>query len=110
METGKPVNKQEAEMYENGLRKVIGQLDAHFLRDQNYLAGDDISIADLMCYCELSQLRCICKEDIFLSNSKVKQWIERVESFCGRPMVDAHVIIEKVRANFKKRQEASSKM
>ena len=101
--TGKPVDEKEVEKFEKYVKQMVHHLDTYYLKDRKFLCGDEISIADLLCIGELTQLNGVGKEHLYLGNSKVKQWVERVQNFCGKTFEDSHKFIRMVGANFKKR-------
>lgn len=48
-----------------------------YLKDQKFLTGDEITIADLFCANEVYQPT-ICGRDIFTTHPKLKAWLDRV--------------------------------
>ncbi|WAR01378.1 GSTT2-like protein [Mya arenaria] len=76
---GRPINQEEVAKYKTGLANVITQLGNSFLKGRSFLAGDDISVADLQALCELMQLDSLGQGDLYLSNGNVKKWMERVK-------------------------------
>ncbi|XP_052799758.1 glutathione S-transferase theta-1-like [Mya arenaria] len=75
---GRPINQEEVAKYKTALAKTVSQLGDNFLKDRAFLAGDEISIADLPALCELMQLDAIGQQDLYLSNTNVKKWVVRV--------------------------------
>ena len=67
-------------MYKKQLTKSVDHLAKYFLKDHLYLAGTDISVADLQALCELMQLDVIENDSLYKSNPTVSQWAERVKS------------------------------
>ena len=55
MMTGQPVNEQRAERFRQGMEQALDHLESVWLRDAPYLAGQQISVADLLAACELEQ-------------------------------------------------------
>ena len=53
----KPINKEELEKYWTRMNKTLDQIEQIWLDNgkKNYLAGDKISVADIVAVCELEQ-------------------------------------------------------
>ena len=77
---GKPVKWDEVKRYQKELQKTVKFIDTYFLKDQPFLCGNDISVADIQALCELMQLIAIGDESLYESNPKVKSWAERVKA------------------------------
>lgn len=80
---------------------VVQHLDKYFLKDKEFLCGDDISIADILAVCELMQLHVIDEDGIIQQNEKVKAWFTRVKSRLGPAFDDGHRIVYKVHDLYK---------
>jgi glutathione S-transferase len=68
----------------------MSQLENVFLKDRNYLAGDDISIADIMAICEV-MAPYASGYDIFQGRPKVAAWAERVQQQLNPHFDDIHI-------------------
>ena len=81
----------KAKIQENAglLDKTLDFMDQHFLQEQSYVAGDDITLADLLCICEIMQPASI-GYDITKGRPKLAAWMERVKSRLGVVFDDAH--------------------
>ena len=68
------VNTVKVEEYKEKLLKAVGNFEKHFLGRGKFVAGDEISIADLKPLCELTEL---WMSDIkpYEAGSKIEQWI-----------------------------------
>jgi glutathione S-transferase len=53
--SGKPVNEKAVERYQKGLETTLEQLETLWLKDNPYVAGKDLTIADLLAVTELEQ-------------------------------------------------------
>jgi len=82
------------------IRRMVGQLEAYFLNERAYLAGDDISIADIFGACELMQLYGCHEEGLYESSPKVKAWLERVKAETKPYFDEAHAMIYRARTRF----------
>ena len=53
----KPINKEELEKYWTRMKKTLDQIEQIWLDNgkKNYIAGDKISVADIVAVCELEQ-------------------------------------------------------
>ncbi|KAK3084301.1 hypothetical protein FSP39_011299 [Pinctada imbricata] len=107
--SGEP-NSQEVEKLERYNRKVTQHLDKYYLKDHDFLCGNEISIADILCICELTQLYAVGKESLYMDNPKVAKWVDRVKRACGPSFDESHKLINRVRDSYLKRQKTASKM
>ena len=55
MMTGQPVNEKGLRRFQAGMETALDRLESVWLRDTPYLAGQQISVADLLAACELEQ-------------------------------------------------------
>ncbi len=78
------------------LEKTLGFLEDVYLRDQNYLCGDEISIADLLCVCELMQ-PAAAGEDILRGHDKLERYVERVKTRLQPHFDDAHKFVYRLK-------------
>jgi len=53
--SGQPVNEEQLQFFINGLENALDQIEEIWLKNKNYVAGDKISIADLLAVTELEQ-------------------------------------------------------
>lgn len=74
-----PVTAEAIAPFRKTLSKSITELGSYFLKDRAFIAGDEISIADLICVCDVTGLLYTDAEDLFQSNSVVNAWVERVK-------------------------------
>jgi glutathione S-transferase len=80
---------------------VVRHLDKYYLKDNGFLCGNDISIADISAVCELMQLHVIDEDDIIQQNEKVMTWFTRVKSRLGPAFDEGHRIVYKVHDLYK---------
>lgn len=57
------------------------------MKENPFIVGTEISVADLQVLCELMQLDIIENQHLYLSNPKIKDWVERVKGEIG-PCLD----------------------
>ena len=73
----KPVDKKKLGKFKAELEKTLDYLESYFLRDRHYLCGNDMTLADLLCICELQQ-PVASGHNIYAQRPVLKQWMERV--------------------------------
>ncbi|XP_065919460.1 glutathione S-transferase theta-3-like isoform X2 [Dysidea avara] len=78
---GKPEDPAKVEESKGKLDKAISSLENHFLSKGKFINGDDISIADLKPFCEITQLW-VAGVKPYEAGSKVDVWINNcIEKF-----------------------------
>lgn len=55
--TGQPVDNAKLQRALMELDKTLDKLETMFLKEKDFLCGDDITLADLLAVCELMQVR-----------------------------------------------------
>ena len=55
MMTGQPVNEKRAARFQEGMERALDHLESVWLRESPFVAGEQISVADLLAACELEQ-------------------------------------------------------
>ncbi|GIX77457.1 glutathione S-transferase theta-1 [Caerostris darwini] len=73
----KPVDDVKLEFYKNGFLKVLKEIEEGFLNKHSYISGNNISVADVFCACEIEQPLLI-GFDALKNAPKVKTWLEKV--------------------------------
>ena len=71
------------------LETVLDQMEQYFLKDRKYLAGDQISIADLLGVCELMQPGCV-GYDFCKGRPSLTEWFQRVKDQIQPHYDDTH--------------------
>ncbi|KAJ6659086.1 hypothetical protein lerEdw1_019389 [Lerista edwardsae] len=96
--TGQPLPPEKLQEVLAGLRASLQQLEESFLQDKPFLAGDEISLADLVAVVELMQpvgVGC----DVFAGRPRLAGWRSRVEAAVGAELfLQAHEPILNVEA------------
>lgn len=100
-ETKKPVDWEQVNMMKKRVAFVINHLDKTFLKEKPYLCGSEVSVADLLCICELMQLNTVHEEQLYESNPKIKAWAERVKKRLSPEFDEAHQIVYRLRDLYK---------
>ena len=85
---GKAIKVDEVKRYKAELKKAVNHIDKYFLKDGPFIAGNEISVADLQAYSELMQLDIIGDENEYRFNPKVRAWADRVKAQV-KPYFDA---------------------
>ncbi|BFZ04738.1 hypothetical protein BsWGS_07777 [Bradybaena similaris] len=91
--TGQPVNQDKVNNYRSEVTKVVNYLESYFLKNSPYLGGDELSIADLLGTCELSQLYAIHEHGLYERSPIVKAWFERVRQETNPHFDEAHKVV-----------------
>ncbi|GFN99432.1 glutathione s-transferase theta [Plakobranchus ocellatus] len=100
--SGKPVDHVAVENLRQKTTVMIHQLESYFLKDKNYLAGDEISIADLFAVCELMQLFVCHEHSLYEKSPIVKSWMERIKNQTNPYFDEAHKIVYRIHDGYKK--------
>lgn len=77
---GRLIKEDEVKKFKADLIKAMNHIDKYFLKDNPFIAGKDVSVADFQALCELMQLDIIGNENLYLSNPKLKAWADRVKA------------------------------
>lgn len=101
-QTKSPVNRPSLDRALSDLDQTLDMIQTMFLRRQSFLCGADISIADLLCVCELMQ-PLGGDRDVLKSRPLLQSWRSRVQSAVGPAFDDAHSVLYSVRERFKSR-------
>ena len=100
--SGNQTNPKKVEELRQNVSKMIFQLERYFLKDKKYIAGDEISIADIFAACELTELLA-CHEQGLYENSPITQaWMERVRTETNPYFDEAHKMIYQFQSKYKK--------
>ncbi|XP_060067873.1 glutathione S-transferase theta-1-like [Ylistrum balloti] len=101
-----PIQWHLVENERNQVRKAVSSLASFFLKDnKTFLCGNEISVADLLCVCELMQLVTCWEEDLYESNPVIKDWVHRVRDRTDLVFQESHHIAYRVRSKFSKQNK-----
>ena len=67
-------------------------MEEHFLKETKFVNGDQISIADLLAVCELTQLW-MTDEDVTADRPRIAQWIADVKSTLSPHFDEVHKMV-----------------
>ncbi|TRZ20975.1 hypothetical protein HGM15179_006156 [Zosterops borbonicus] len=88
--TGQPLPPEKLEFATEELNTALKQFEEKFLQDKPFIAGSEISLADLVAVVELMQPVC-AGYDLFEERPKLKEWRRRVEEAVGKQLFqEAH--------------------
>ncbi|XP_052705828.1 glutathione S-transferase theta-1-like [Crassostrea angulata] len=87
---GMPIDWEKVKFYRKKVAEMVKLLDQYFLKNNLYLCGDEITLADLLGVCELVQLVPVREQMMYESNAKVKAWVDRVKSRLGSLFNQTH--------------------
>ncbi|XP_063081924.1 glutathione S-transferase theta-3-like isoform X2 [Cavia porcellus] len=94
---GQPVPQETLSSTLADLDSCLQLLEDRFLRDQDFITGSQISVADLMAIEELMHpVGAGCQ--VFENRPKLAKWRQRVEAVVGEDLFrEAHAVILKVK-------------
>ncbi|XP_073696214.1 glutathione S-transferase theta-1-like [Garra rufa] len=104
---GQPTNPEKLEKALADLDGTLDKLDNMFLKNQAFLCGDGISLADLLAVCELMQPLCGGR-DILKHRRKLLSWSSRVQSALSDSFDEAHFVVYNIRKKFTAKQSPCS--
>lgn len=103
MKTGVKPSRERIEEQKRTLNGNIDDLEDNWLKDNKFLAGGEITFADLM---GISPLEQVLGLHLFKleeqRHAKVKKWLEEVRKFFGPTFEKAHVYVHKFGDKIKK--------
>ncbi|XP_028852204.1 glutathione S-transferase theta-2 [Denticeps clupeoides] len=94
--TGQPTEPAKIEKALVELGDTLEKLEAMFLKRQPFLCGDDITLADLLCICELMQ-PFGGGRDILQDHPQLLTWRSRVQSALKGSFDEAHSVLYRLR-------------
>nr|QCC20785.1 glutathione S-transferase theta-1 [Clarias magur] len=94
--TGQPVDDVRLQRALRDLDGTLDKLETMFLKDQDFLCGDDITLADLLAICELMQ-PLGGGRDVLMKRPRLQEWKRRVQSVLGDSFDSAHKILYRLR-------------
>ncbi|NXF87048.1 GSTT1 transferase, partial [Eubucco bourcierii] len=91
--TGKPVPAEKMQSLTEELNVVLNQFEQKFLQDKPFIAGTEVSLADLLALEEIMQ-SLIVGHDPFEGRPKLAAWRKRVEGAVGQQLCqEAHGVL-----------------
>ncbi|CAK9820521.1 Glutathione S-transferase theta-1 [Anthophora plagiata] len=93
--SGQPAKQETIMKHEKYLDETLDALENIWLKDKNFLVGSEISIADILCACEVEQVR-IAGYNPCEGRPNIALWMERVARKTSPYYQEAHVILNKL--------------
>ncbi|XP_071848977.1 glutathione S-transferase theta-2-like isoform X3 [Apostichopus japonicus] len=103
----KPSSEEDAKENVKQMEYVASQLQDTFLKDQKFLCGDEISIADILALAEVIQPT-LSGRDTTKNHPKLAAWVERVKESLNPEFDEVYKQFYEVRRNFMASSEPSS--
>lgn len=76
--TGQPVDVPALKEHSDNLEKILNQMENYFLARNDFLAGSEMTLADLLGICELMQPECV-GYPLARDRPLLEKWMERVK-------------------------------
>lgn len=94
-------SEEAFQKFQSGLK----MLEQHFLKETKFIHSDEISIADLLCACDLTQFW-MTEEDVLVDQPRVSQWLSDVQSALSPHFDKVHksVLYHREKGTFFKKQ------
>ncbi|XP_002119794.2 glutathione S-transferase theta-1-like [Ciona intestinalis] len=73
------------------MEKMLHQLETMFLKNKDFIAGDQLTVADIFAICELMQPT-MSGRDIFEGHPKLREWFQRAKAATQPHFNEAHAI------------------
>ncbi|XP_064024536.1 glutathione S-transferase theta-1-like [Pogoniulus pusillus] len=91
--TGKPVPAEKMQSLTEELNVVLNQFEEKFLQDKPFIAGTEVSLADLLALEEIME-PLVVGHDPFEGRQKLAAWRRRVEGAVGQQLCqEAHEVL-----------------
>lgn len=88
----KPVDNEKLRKFRASLDETLDLIEHVYLKDQDYFAGDNMTLADLLGICELMQ-PFAASFDVTEGRPKLKAWMERVKMRLQPHFDEAHNLV-----------------
>lgn len=76
--TKEPADETKLKSLREEIAKSLVHIADYFLQDNQFIMGNDVSVADILGVCEIYHLTGVEEDGLFKENAKVAAWIERV--------------------------------
>ena len=94
-----PIDQEKVRRFRAQLETTLDHIEIVFLKEQDYLAGNDMSIADLLGVCELLQ-PLATGFDVTENRPVLAAWMGRVKERLQPHFDESHSFVYKVRDRF----------
>lgn len=88
--TGKSVDKEAVKKYRSKVEDMLVKFESYFLKDRKYLAGNEITLADIFGACEIMQIYACHEHAAYEKSPIIKAWLERVREETNPYFDEAH--------------------
>ena len=99
----KPVDQEKVSHFKAELEKTLDLIENVYLREGDYLCGEQISVADLFGVCELMQ-PLGAGQDVKEGRPKLAAWINRVKERTQPHFDEVHKMLYKARDSYLENQ------
>lgn len=94
--TGQPVNESDLKKCDANLTETLDQIESVWLGKRPFIAGENISIADLFAVCELEQpMTAHC--DVMAGRTNIPKWYESVKQLCSPHYEETHQVCREMK-------------
>ncbi|GFR73787.1 glutathione S-transferase theta-1 [Elysia marginata] len=100
--SGNPVNDKKVRELRKNFVKMISDFESYFLKSNKFIAGSEISIADIFAVCELTELLACHEHGLYENSPAMKAWVERVRQATNPIFDEAHQMIYRAQQVYKK--------
>jgi len=100
MLTGEPVNEKKLNNFGVRLKEVLDSIETVWLKDNPFIAGKEMSIADLLASTEMEQPG-MAGYDVYEGHPKISKYMQNVKSRLEPHYSDAHSIVHKLQKKAK---------
>jgi len=100
-----PFDAEKIKELREGVVAAVKEMDEYFLKGRQFLAGDEISVADLAGYCELVHLEAVGEEGTYTANENVNAWMKRVAAKLGHLNDEALVVLKGLQSKYESAKE-----
>ena len=89
---GRKEDSEKVKELEEVFKKCKDMFENHFLKDTKFIAGDEISIADLQAVCEFTQFWMV-HVDPTEGYPRLAQWMKDVQAALGPSFDEVHQVV-----------------
>ena len=98
--SGQPRNEVKCAELREKLRKSLDIIENYFLKDRKFVAGDQVSIADLSFFAEVTQYW-IANCDIYKGRPNMEKWVEECQKLLSQHLEEIFGICSELRKSGK---------
>ncbi|KAA0196350.1 Glutathione S-Transferase Theta 1 [Hyalella azteca] len=93
--TGSPAKQANVDKFQTTMENVLQHFENYWLKDSKFVAGQEISIADILAVCELYQ-PAMAGYNVFMDHPRLAAWHELVKLELNPELDEANVILNKI--------------